>query len=80
MQQYDPDDFLSQIADFMASHSMSQSRFGILSVNNPNFVARMHDGTSPTLRTVQKVCGWMDDFELAEQKNDKEEAARAVSY
>ncbi len=52
-------DFLDEVEAFIKEHDMDATSFGKASIGNANFVFRLRNGTSPTLRTVDKARRYM---------------------
>ena len=51
--------FLHEVEAFLAETGMTPPTFGRQSAGDGQFVAELRDGRSPTLRTVDKVRGFM---------------------
>jgi hypothetical protein len=56
--------FLSRVEAFLAASRMKVTEFGRESVGDPNFVANLRRGRSPTLGTADKVLSYIDNLEL----------------
>jgi hypothetical protein len=52
--------FLREIEDFLTEQDMSPSRFGLLALNDREFVRRLRRGSDVRTRTVEKVKQFMD--------------------
>jgi hypothetical protein len=59
--------FRSQVEAFLISSRMKITEFGRESVGDPNFVANLRRGRSPTLGTADKVLSYME--KLAAETN-----------
>ncbi len=53
--------FLEDIEAFIAEHGMSESKFGLLVVNDNKLVKRVRNG-GVTLRTVTKIQDYMRQY------------------
>jgi len=51
--------FLREIEQFLAEQGMSPSRFGLLALNDREFVRRMRRGSDVRTRTIEKVKQFM---------------------
>lgn len=52
---------LLQLAKLLSEHrKLKLSTLGVYSVNDGTFFARIGAGSTCTLRTAAKVCGWFD--------------------
>lgn len=56
--------FLSRVEAFLTSSRMKVAEFGRESVGDPNFVANLRRGRSPTLGTADKVLSYIEKLEL----------------
>ncbi len=54
-------ELLKKIEAYLATASMSPSRFGIATVNDPNFVFEMRKGRRTSLVLADKVCTYMQE-------------------
>ena len=52
-------DLLSQVQAFLAQHGMAPSRFGVLAVNDKNFVRDLSAGRRMWPETVERVRSFM---------------------
>lgn len=59
--------FKARVEAFLVSSRMKITEFGRESVGDPNFVANLRRGRSPTLGTADKVLSYMD--KLASETN-----------
>ncbi len=50
---------LGDIEAFIAEQGLSESRFGLLVVNDNKLIKRLRDGSSVTLRTLTKIQEYM---------------------
>lgn len=66
------DDFLEQISEFCARHGMSDTKFGIASVNDGHFVRKLRMGRSVGLARFERVRNFMRQ---ADQRQATNEAA-----
>ena len=64
-------EFLQEVEHFLAEHSMSATRFGILALNDREFVRRLRRGGDVRVSTIERVRGFMSE----EIKRAKSEAA-----
>lgn len=56
-------ELLSEVRAFMAQHDMAASRFGVLSVNDKNFVRDLEGGTRRLLmQTAERVRRFMAEY------------------
>ena len=55
--------FLSRVEAFLASSRMKTAEFGRESIGDPNFVANLRRGRSPTLGTADKVLSYIEKLE-----------------
>ena len=51
--------FLSDIEAFLASSGMGAARFGKEAIGDPNFVRNLREGRSPSLKTAERVMGFI---------------------
>ena len=51
--------FRAEIEAFLEATGAKRSLLGRAAIGNPSFVAQLHRGTSPMLRTVDRVQAWM---------------------
>jgi hypothetical protein len=58
-------EFRSEIFEFLLRTGMKHSKFGILAINDGNFVGDLRRGKrSPTLRTIERVRKFMASHEV----------------
>lgn len=55
--------FRSRVEAFLISSRMKMAEFGRESVGDPNFVANLRRGRSPTLGTADKVLSYIDKLD-----------------
>jgi len=55
--------FLSRVEAFLTSSRMKTAEFGRESIGDPNFVANLRRGRSPTLGTADKVLSYIEKLE-----------------
>ena len=53
---------LEDIEAFIAAHTMSETAFGTLSLNDKNFIADLRADRSPSLRTAARVQRFMSTY------------------
>jgi aspartate carbamoyltransferase catalytic subunit len=53
---------IASIEAFCAEHSLSESQFGILALNDKNFIADIRGGRDLRLSTVERVKVWMAEY------------------
>lgn len=53
--------FLEEIEIFVNERGITESRFGREALNDPNFVANLRNGRSPSFRTVDRVREYIRD-------------------
>lgn len=51
--------FRGEVERFLDAHKMDPTTFGKQSVNDPNFVFRLRNGTDPRISTVERVRSFM---------------------
>lgn len=51
--------FPDDIAAFIAAHDLTERQFGVLALNDKNFVPDLRMGRSPSMNTVAKVQRFM---------------------
>lgn len=56
------DSLLADVESFIASTGMSQTAFGVLSVNDRAFVIRLRGGMDPRSSTVDRVRSFMQSY------------------
>jgi N-acetyl-gamma-glutamyl-phosphate reductase len=59
------DQFLAEVEQFLGRTRMKPSALGAEAINDPSFVTALRRGRSPSLRTIDKVRGWMGAHEEA---------------
>ncbi len=47
--------FIAEVEEFISVSGLSKTAFGIAAVGDPSFVRQLHEGRSPSLRTVERV-------------------------
>ena len=52
-------DLLAEIEAFLAETGLSPTKFGLAAVNDGHLVANLRKGTSVTLKTADRVRGYM---------------------
>lgn len=55
-------EFLEQIMAFIAENQIYETVFGLAAVNDGNFIKRLKNGGSITLRNANKVSDYMDKY------------------
>jgi hypothetical protein len=69
------DEFLQDIEQFLDLHEMSASRFGVLALNDRDFVFRMRRGSDVRINTINRV----REFMSRQGKSQKSKGAEAAA-
>lgn len=68
-------EFLQDIEQFLDAHGMSASRFGLLALNDRDFVFRMRRGSDVRISTIDRVREFMSREKKRRKSNGAEVAA-----
>ena len=68
-------EFMQDIEQFLDAHQMSPSRFGLLALNDRDFVFRMRRGSDVRISTIDRV----REFMMRESKSKKSKGAEAAA-
>lgn len=71
-------EFMQDIEQFLDAHQMSASRFGLLALNDRDFVFRMRRGSDVRISTIDRVREFMMR-EAREIKSRKSKGAEAAA-
>ena len=58
-------DILREIESFCAEHKLTDGQFGLMALNDKNFVPQLRDGRDIRLSTGEKVRAFMEEFRNA---------------
>ena len=62
------DNLIDEIDAFCSRHGLSESQFGILSLNDKNLVPQMRAGRDIRLSTVARIKDWMATYRPASER------------
>ena len=54
--------FIKEIEDFLDRTGMRHTTFGKAAMSDPSFVTRMRKGGNPTMKTIEKVRAFIEDY------------------
>lgn len=63
--------FIGRIDQFLADTGLAETTFGRLACNDSTFVADLRDGRSPSLRTLERVETFMNDYAAPRPKRSR---------
>ena len=61
MQLPTPEDVIAAIDAFIERHGMSPTRFGADATGDPNLIAALKGGSSPSLKRLHRIAAFMND-------------------
>ena len=56
------DEFLQRVISFLEENKLAETTFGLKAVNDGNFVKRLKNGGSVTIRMANKIISFMDEY------------------
>jgi hypothetical protein len=63
--------FIGRIDQFLADTGLAETTFGRLACNDSTFVADLREGRSPSLRTMERVETFMNDYAAPRPKRSR---------
>ncbi len=69
--------FLETVAEFLCSHNISPTRFGMMTLGDPNLMRQIDGGRSPSLQTADFLLGFIHEYRQATPEGRKAMARRA---
>lgn len=66
---------VEHIEAFLVRHGMAQSRFGAEATGDPNLVAALRKGASPSLQRLHRIAAYMNRVDEAASASSAHEAA-----
>jgi hypothetical protein len=72
------DALLSEIEAFLQRSGMTPTQFGLGAMNNSSFVRQLRNGSGVTLRTLDKVRGFMAEHDGGKKRARRRAIARAA--
>jgi hypothetical protein len=63
--------FIGRIDQFLADTGLAETTFGRMACNDSTFVADLREGRSPSLRTLERVETFMNDYAAPRPKRSR---------